>query len=97
LDKLLAVQIMVFVVSLAMTFGLWIQWYKIFHTRSAKDFSIALVVTVLLNEIAWLIYGFTLMEWPIIAIDTLNLPAAIGICVGFFKYRDSSTTIDSKS
>ncbi len=73
--------------SITITSGLYAQTFKLWKTRSAKDFSGVLVVSIIINELGWLNYGFALHEWPIIAVGIANTPAAIAIAVGYKKYR----------
>lgn len=75
------------VFSMGMIIGIYSQGFKIWKRRSAKDVSTALVVAMLLNEIAWFNYGLALHEWPIIAITLATLAGEIIITLGFIKYR----------
>lgn len=72
--------------SISITCGLYAQAIKIWRTKSAKDFSLALVVALVVNEAVWLNYGIALGEWPIIAIGIANTPAVIVVVAGFFQY-----------
>jgi MtN3 and saliva related transmembrane protein len=67
--------------------GLWSQAIKIWQTKSAKDFTYLLVFALIFNEFAWLNYGLSLREWPIIFIGFSNIPAVVIIFIGFLKYR----------
>jgi len=87
MDYLHVSRIITFIASIAITYGLYDQALKIWRTKSAKDFTWSIVVALLFNECAWLNYGFSLMEWPIITIGILNVPAAIIAGIGFLKYR----------
>ncbi len=80
-------RIITFIASILITIGLYDQAFKIWRTKSAKDFTITLVAALLFNEIAWLNYGFALFEWPIITLGILNIPAVIIASLGFLKYR----------
>jgi len=73
--------------SVIITVGLYDQALKIWRTKSAKDFTLTLVLALAINEAAWLNYGFALQEWPIIVIGFLNTPAVICATVGYMKYR----------
>jgi len=75
------------VASIAITIGLYDQAFKIWRTKSAKDFTMTLVVAVVFNELAWLNYGLALSEWPIITVGCLNLPAVLITGAGFLRYR----------
>jgi MtN3 and saliva related transmembrane protein len=63
--------------GIVLTYGLYAQVWKIFNTKSAQDFTLSIILAILFNEIAWLNYGITTTEWPIILITSLNLPAGI--------------------
>lgn len=73
--------------SLLMTSGLYAQVWKIYKTKSAKDFSLLLIIALVLNELAWLNYGVRLGELPVWIVPVLNLPAIIGGVPGYVKYR----------
>lgn len=80
-------RVIVLFASISITLGLYSQAIKIWETKSAKDFSGAIVFALLFNEFAWLNYGISLFEWPIILIGVVNVPAAIGIFWGYLRYR----------
>lgn len=73
--------------SIFITIGLYDQAIKIWRTKSAKDFTTTIIVALIFNEFAWLNYGFSLREWPIMTIGILNVPAAIIAGIGFWKYK----------
>ena len=73
--------------SIFITFGLYGQATKIWRTKSAKDFTVTIIVALIFNEVAWLNYGLALWEWPIIVLGCLNIPAVVIAGLGFFKYR----------
>jgi uncharacterized protein with PQ loop repeat len=73
--------------SILITVGLYDQSLKIWRTRSAKDFTASIVLALLFNEAAWLNYGCSLKEWPVILIAALNIPAALIAAVGYLKFR----------
>ncbi len=75
------------IASITITVGLYDQALKIWRTRSAKDFTATLVAALILNELAWLNYGFALKEWLIIVIGLANIPAVFISGVGFLRYR----------
>jgi MtN3 and saliva related transmembrane protein len=79
-------RILTVVASIALTYGLYHQVWKIFTTKSAKDFTVPLIVALLFSETAWLNYGIAIQEWPIIAITSANLPAVILAAVGMYFY-----------
>lgn len=75
------------IAGVIITIGFYIQTIKIFRTKSAKDFTILLVVSLFYNELSWLVYGFGLREWPIITLCLVNLPAEVMMLIGYFRYR----------
>jgi len=80
-------RVITLIASVFITFGLYDQAIKIWRTRSAKDFTVSIIIALGFNEIAWLNYGVSLGEWPIIIIGCLNIPVAIIASIGFIKYR----------
>jgi uncharacterized protein with PQ loop repeat len=45
------------IAGLVITAGVYAQAYKIFRTRSAKDFSTILIISLVYSELSWLVYG----------------------------------------
>lgn len=72
--------------SLLTAFGLYDQAWKIWHTRSANDFTVSLILALIFNEFSWLNYGLAIREWPIILICSLNIPAIIITTIGYWHY-----------
>lgn len=77
----------VFLITTSVVVGLYLQAYKLWKTKSVDDFHPVTVVTLLCNEVAWLLYGVQIGEWPIIAVPTISIPAASIIAYCYFKYR----------
>ncbi len=42
------------------------QVWKAWKTKSVKDLSIYMIIIVFTSTIIWLIYGFSLLLWPVI-------------------------------
>lgn len=82
----LVVQLNCLVAGLIITAGVYMQMFKIFQTKSAKDFALILVVALFYNELAWLWYGLWIHEWPIVALCAINIPADIGVAIGYALY-----------
>lgn len=80
-------QLVVTCASVLITVGLYDQSLKIWRTRSARDFTTSIIIAIVFNEMAWLNYGFSLKEWPVILIPLLNIPAVLMAAVGYFKFR----------
>lgn len=77
----------VLLVSIFTVVGIYTQAIRLWHRRSADDFSAMLVVTLLANELIWLNYGFAIQEWPIIVVGMFNVPPTIVIFVCYFRFR----------
>ncbi len=77
---------MVFLSSMTISLGLYLQAYKVWRSKSAKDFSSVLLGSLLFNEVVWLKYGIGLGEWPIVLVSSVNLPAVVIIIFLYFKY-----------
>ena len=80
-------RIATFVGSLVLTFGAYSQAYKIWRTKSAKDFSSILIIALILVELVWLNYGIVLKEWPIITLEAINIPGIFATAILFVRYR----------
>ena len=72
--------------GLVITAGIYVQLAQVFRTKSAKDFALILVIALFYNELAWLVYGIYINEWPIVALCAVNLPADFGIAIGWILY-----------
>ncbi|MCL5407555.1 MAG: SemiSWEET family transporter [Patescibacteria group bacterium] len=79
-------RVFAFLTSIVLVYGMYAQVVKMFKTKSAKDFTMALLVALLLDEIAWLNYGITIREWPVFMLGAISLPAAILALTGYLKY-----------
>ena len=79
-----------FLSSMVLAIGMYVQVVKIFRTKSAQDFTIVLVLALLLDEIAWLNYGVVIMEWPVFMLAGVGMPAAILALIGYYKYGRES-------
>jgi MtN3 and saliva related transmembrane protein len=81
-----AIRINSAVAGLIITAGAYAQAIKLFQTRSAKDFSWLLIAALLYNELSWLLYGYSIDEWPITVLALIVLPAEVAILVGYLRY-----------
>jgi len=72
--------------NIATVYGLYAQAWKVWRSKSAKDFSWELLTALFAAEVAWLNYGFALAEWPIVSLSVANLPAIIALYVMYRKY-----------
>lgn len=82
-------RILTLVASLSITFGVYSQAYKIWKTKSAKDFTGILIFAIVLTEFVWLNYGIVIKEWPIITLEALNIPGVILVAILYVKHRGS--------
>ena len=80
-------QVVVLGASVLITVGPYDQSLKVWRTRSAKDFTTSIILAILVNEVAWLNYGFSIKQWPVIVVSILNIPAALVAAAGYFKFR----------
>jgi MtN3 and saliva related transmembrane protein len=62
------------------------QITKIFKTKSAKDLSLTTNNIFLLSSIVWLIYGFQLINYPLIIANIIYIITYSLIIVGFLIY-----------
>ena len=76
--------------SLTITVGLYAQCVKLFRSRSARDFTPALVGSLLFSEVVWLNYGLVLGEWPIVLVSCLNMAPVVLITLGYWRYGRSA-------
>jgi len=79
-------RIVVSLTSIILVCVVYAQVIKIFKTKSAKDFSLVLILALFFDGIAWLNYGVMLWEWPILVISCVSFPAVVGTAFGYFKY-----------
>jgi MtN3 and saliva related transmembrane protein len=80
-------RVLTLLASLAISFGLYAQVWKMYRTGSVRDFTPVLLFALLTSELAWLNYGLVLREWPIILISGANLPAAVLAAAAYLRYR----------
>ncbi len=76
------------IASFFITIGLYDQAMRIFKVKSARDFTWTIIFALFLNEIAWINYGYSLSEWPIIIVGAVNIPAIIIIIIGYYRYSN---------
>jgi uncharacterized protein with PQ loop repeat len=78
-------RVLTLVVSVLITYSLYDQAWKLWRTKSGKDFTKSIIIALTANELVWLNYGFSISEWPIIVIGLLNVPASIWITAGYIQ------------
>ncbi|MFY0652584.1 MAG: hypothetical protein JXQ96_11150 [Cyclobacteriaceae bacterium] len=59
------------------------QVWKAWKTKSVKDLSTYMLMIVFVSTIVWLIYGFSLLLWPVILANTFVM--ALSLCLFYFK------------
>ncbi|MCB0490021.1 MAG: hypothetical protein KDC99_16180 [Cyclobacteriaceae bacterium] len=60
------------------------QAYKAWVTKSVGDLSFAMLVIVFTSTIVWLIYGISLMLWPVILANTFI--CIVSMVLIYFKF-----------
>lgn len=60
------------------------QLHKAWTSKSVGDLSIAMMVIVFLSNLVWIVYGITLMLWPIILANTVV--ALVSFVLIYFKF-----------
>jgi len=81
-------RIITLIASALITYGLYDQATRIYKIKSARDFTVTIIFALMINELAWLNYGVSLGEWPIIIVGAINIPALVMIFTGYFKYKN---------
>ena len=77
---------------LATTFGsiagasIFFQAYKIFKRKSAKDVSIITYLFILINGIAWILYGLEIKNTPLVICNLIGGVNVILVIVGWLRY-----------
>lgn len=74
------------IAGMVLVTGLYIQVWRLYRTKSAKDLSATLIIALMYNEAAWLVYGLSINEWPIISMTLAVLPGDIAILIGYLLY-----------
>ena len=65
------------------------QAIKIFRTKSAKDISITTYALLLSGAIVWILYGFEIMNYPVIITNILGAINISLVIVGWSMYGRS--------
>ena len=85
-------RVMTFLASVMTSVGLYAQCYKIFRTKSSKDFNPLLVAALIIGQFMSLNYGLAIGEWPIFTISSFNLAPVTLIAIGCCRYRERGAT-----
>ncbi len=67
-----------------MSFGYFTQTYKIFKRKSAKDVSLITYLFFAVGISIWLIYGISIMNYPIIISNIVFLFGAASVIIAYF-------------
>jgi len=73
--------------GIAMSFGYFTQTYKIVQRKSAKDVSLLTYLIFGSGVTVWLIYGISLMDFPIIISNIIAIIGALSVIIAFFMYE----------
>ncbi len=73
--------------GIAMSFGYFTQLYKIIKTKNVKGVSFATYIFFTLGITMWLIYGFSIGDFPIIISNLVFLIGALSVIVIYIIYR----------
>lgn len=60
------------------------QVWKAWQTKSVKDLSIYMILIVFSSTIIWLIYGFSLLLWPVVIANSMIL--FLSLLLIYFKF-----------
>ena len=70
-----------------MSFGYFTQTYKIFKRKSARDVSLASYLFFTFGIIIWMIYGITILNYPIIISNGVFLIGALSVLTAYFMNK----------
>lgn len=59
------------------------QVYRVWKTKSANDLSMTMMIIVFTSTLIWLIYGVSLMLWPVILANAVI--AVLSLMLIYFK------------
>ncbi len=59
------------------------QVYRVWKTKSANDLSMTMMIIVFTSTLIWLVYGVSLMLWPVILANTVI--AVLSLMLIYFK------------
>ena len=60
------------------------QLYKAWASKSVGDLSTAMMIIVFLSNIVWIVYGVSLMLWPVILAN--SFVAIVSFVLIYFKF-----------
>ena len=59
------------------------QVYRVWKTKSATDLSMTMMIIVFTSTVIWLVYGVSLMLWPVILANSVI--AVLSLMLIYFK------------
>ena len=59
------------------------QVYRVWKTKSANDLSMTMMIIVFTSTLIWLVYGVSLMLWPVILANSVI--AVLSLMLIYFK------------
>lgn len=66
------------------------QLHKAWTSKSVGDLSIAMMIIVFMSNLVWIVYGITLMLWPVILANTVV--ALVSFVLIYFKFAFKKST-----
>ena len=78
------------------SFGLPVQIYKNYTTRSVKGLSLSMMVMLFLAFSSWVVYGLVKFphDWYIVGSNSVGLVSVAVILLQFWFYRSSAQSSD---
>ncbi len=71
----------------AMSLAYFPQIYKLYKRKSAADISLLMFSTFFVGVTIWLLYGFSINNFPLIIANLIGLIGIAGVLIMYFKYR----------
>ncbi len=69
------------------TIAFFPQLLKTWATKSAKDVSLAMMITFSIGVFLWIVYGVSIQALPVIVTNVVTLTLAIPILILKIKYK----------
>lgn len=73
--------------GVGMSFGYFTQLYRIIKRKKSKDISLLTYVIFSFGVFIWLIYGISIMNYPIIISNIVALIGAVSVLIFTLVYR----------
>ncbi len=65
----------------------FIQAYRVFTRKSAGDLSGITWTVYVIGATIWLIYGYSIMDYPVIIANAIGVVSTTTVLIGWLKYR----------